>query len=233
MNFIFLAVVIAIIAISAFLVKIASVALNLTGLDEKKAFFQAVSAFTGTGFTTRDSELVVSNDVRRKIIMFLMVMGNAGLISVITTLLLSFSRGGLAPVLKNIAIILLAILIIIKISMHKGITRTLTKRIQEKLVKSATFTKRPVEEILRIAEGYGIAEVMLNENCEDIGKTLFESSFRRRDILILAIERASGVMPAPHASDRLQLNDTLICYGKLANIGQGGAAAGVQGKQAS
>ena len=106
--------------------------------------------------------------------------------------------------------------------MHKGITRRLTKRIQEKLAKSATFTKRPVEEILRIAEGYGIAEVLLNENCEDIGKTLFESSFRRRDILILAIERASGVMPAPHASDRLQLNDTLICYGKLANIGQGG-----------
>jgi ribosomal protein S6--L-glutamate ligase len=71
---------------------------------------------------------------------------------------------------------------------------------------------------LRLAEGFGIAEVTLNEDCADIGKTLFESSFRQNDILILAIERVSGVMPAPHASDKLLLNDTLICYGKLENV---------------
>jgi len=218
MNLIFLATVIIIIAASALIVKIASVALNLTGLDEKRAFFQALSAFTGTGFTTRDSELIVNHDIRRKIIVLLMVLGNAGLISVITTLLLSFRRGGLAPVLVNIAIILLSILLLVRLSTHKGITRKLTKRIQEKLIQSATFTKRPVEEILRLAKGYGVAEVTLNEDCADIGKTLFESSFRQKDILIMAIERSGGVLPAPRASDQLLLNDTLICYGKLENI---------------
>ena len=72
--------------------------------------------------------------------------------------------------------------------------------------KYSPFTKRPVEKILRLAEGYGIAEVTLNENCSDIGKTLFESSFRQKDILIIAIERASKVIPAPHASDKLLIN---------------------------
>jgi hypothetical protein len=218
MTLLFVIPVIAIIVISVFIVKIASVALNLTGLDDKRAFFQALSAFTGTGFTTRDSELVVNNDIRRKIIIFLIILGNAGFISVITTLILSFQKGGITPVLINIVLILLAILLIIKVSFHKGITRNLTKKIQRRLIKSPNFTKRPVEEILRLAEGYGIAEVTLNESCSDIGKTLFESSFRQKDILIMAIERESGVIPAPHASDKLLLNDTLICYGKLHNI---------------
>jgi hypothetical protein len=218
MDLIFVIPVIVIIVISAFIVKIASVALNLTGLDEKRAFFQALSAFTGTGFTTKDSETVVHHDIRRKIIMFLMILGNAGLISIITTLMLSFRREGVTQVLVNITIILLAILLLIRVSSNKGITRRLTKKIQERLIKSPTFTKRPVEEILRLAEGYGIAEVMLGEECVDIGKTLFESSFRQNDILVLAIERGASVIPAPHASDRLLLNDMLVCYGKLENM---------------
>jgi len=218
MGFIFVIPLIVIIIISAFIVKISAVALNLTGLSEKQAFFQALSAFTGTGFTTRDSELVVHNEIRRKIIMFLMIMGNAGLVSVITTLILSFSRGGIHPFFINITLILFAILILIKISGNKEFARRLTKKIQARLARSATFTKRPVEEVLRLAEGYGVAEVTLSEECAEIGKTLFESSFRQQDILILAIERGRDVIPAPHASDRLLVNDTIVCYGKLSNI---------------
>lgn len=220
MNFIFVIPVTVLIIISVFIVKIASVALNLTGLDEKRAFFQALSAFTGTGFTTRDSELIVNNDIRRKIIMFLMILGNAGLITVVTTLVLSFVKGGATPVVVNIGLILLVILLLIKVSLNKGITRKLTKKIQARLIRTPTFTKRPVEEILRLAEGYGIAEVKINEDCIDLGKSLFESSFRQKDILIMAIERGNSVIPAPHASDILMINDTLICYGKLHNIGE-------------
>ncbi len=218
MDFIYVITVVLIIIVSALIVKISSVALNLTGLDQKKSFFQAISAFTGTGFTTRDSELIVQNDIRRKIVMFLMIMGNAGFISVISTLVLSFVRSGVSLVLVNICIILLAVLLLIRVSLNKGFARKITKKIQLKLMKSRTFTKRPVEEILRLAEGYGIAEVTLSDECEDIGKDLYSSSFRQKDILILAIERGTQVLPAPHASDKLMAGDTLICYGKLDNV---------------
>ena len=218
MDFIYVLTVILIIIVSAFIVKISAIALNLTGLDSKKSFFQAISAFTGTGFTTKDSELIVQNDTRRNIIIFLMIMGNAGFISVISTLILSFVHNGASLVLVNICAILLAILLLIRLSLNKEIVRKFTRRIQLKLMKTRTFTKRPVEEILRLAEGYGIAEVTLGEDCEDVGKTLYDSSFRQKDILILAIERGTHVVPAPHASDQLLLNDMLICYGKLDNI---------------
>ena len=218
MNILFVIPVILVIIVSVFIVKIAAVALNLTGLDKKRAFFQALSAFTGTGFTTKDSELVVRNGIRRKIIIFLMILGNAGLISVITTLTVSFVKGGLAPVLLNTSLILLAILLLIRISINKEIARKLTKKIQDRLMKSATFTKRSVEEVLRLAEGYGVAEVTLTEKCGEVGRTLVESTFRQKDILVLAIEREDAVVPAPRGEDRLLAGDIIICYGKLDNI---------------
>ena len=74
------------------------------------------------------------------------------------------------------------------------------------------------EEVLRIAKDYGIAEVNIKETCQDLNKTLNNSSFRENDILVLAIERKDGVIPAPKAGDHINLDDTLICYGRLSNI---------------
>jgi len=218
-HIIYVIPVILVVAISVFVVKIATVALKMTGLDEKKAYFQALSAFTGTGFTTKDSELVLENEIRRKIIVFLMVLGNAGLITVITTLVITFgSRGNIGPVLGNVGIVLVLIFILFKLLTHRGVKKFLNDKIESRLEKRPPFQKRPVEEILRIAKNYGIAEVSIKESCQDLGKTLSESSFRENDILILAIERENAVIPTPKASDKILLDDTLICYGRLPNI---------------
>lgn len=217
-NLIFAIPVILVIAISVLIVKIATVALRMTGLDEKRAYFQALSAFTGTGFTTRDSELVFEDDIRRKIIIILMVLGNAGLITVITTLVISFGRGNMLPLVANAGIVLLLIFILFKALTHRGVTKFLNDKIESRLEKRAPFQKRPVEEILRIAKDYGIAEVTIKEQCQDLNKPLSSSSFRKNDILVLAIERKDGVIPAPKASDQIALDDTLICYGRLSSI---------------
>lgn len=218
-SIIYVVPVVLVIAISAIVVKIATIALKMTGLDEKKAHFQALSAFTGTGFTTRDSEMVLENNTRRKIIMVLMILGNAGLITVITTIILSLGRGGnMNSLFLNVGIVLILIFTLFKIATHKGITKFLNDKIESRLEKSPPFQKRPIEEIVRIAKNYGIAEVNISESCQDREKTLSESSFRENDILILAIERENTVIPAPKATDRIQKDDTLICYGKLSNI---------------
>lgn len=47
------------ILISFIVVRIGAVAFELTGLEWSIAKFQALSCFTGTGFTTRESELVL------------------------------------------------------------------------------------------------------------------------------------------------------------------------------
>ena len=84
-SIILLVPVIIIIVLSVVVVKIGSVALTMTGMSESKAHFQSLSAFSGTGFTTRDSEVIMEDGMRRKIVMVLMILGNAGYITVITT----------------------------------------------------------------------------------------------------------------------------------------------------
>ena len=48
-----------IILVSVVVVKIGTVALTMTGLDRRKAAFQALSAFSTTGWTTREAELLI------------------------------------------------------------------------------------------------------------------------------------------------------------------------------
>ena len=55
-------------------VNICSILLRLTGMPIKKARFQVVSLLTSTGFTTRESEMIVQHPVRRKIASWLMVV---------------------------------------------------------------------------------------------------------------------------------------------------------------
>ena len=66
------------ILVSFLFVRAASIALMMTGLAKPKARFQALSAFSGTGFTTREAESIVNHPQRRKIVRWLMMGGNAG-----------------------------------------------------------------------------------------------------------------------------------------------------------
>jgi len=70
-------------ALSFFLVRVFAVALRLTGLPEHSARFQAISALTGTGFTTSEAEMIVNYPIRRRIIVVLMLFGNLGIVSVL------------------------------------------------------------------------------------------------------------------------------------------------------
>jgi Trk-type K+ transport system membrane component len=74
-----------VIFISFLIIRAAAIALMMTGLDQKRARFQALSAFSGTGFTTKEAESVVTNPKKRRIVTWLMILGNAGVGTVIVT----------------------------------------------------------------------------------------------------------------------------------------------------
>ena len=79
-----------VLGLSMVIVRVATVALVHTGLGRETARFQARSAFTGAGFTTGESEQVVGHPVRRRIVMWLMLVGNVGIATAMASLLLSF-----------------------------------------------------------------------------------------------------------------------------------------------
>ncbi|MCR4911628.1 MAG: TrkA C-terminal domain-containing protein [Bacilli bacterium] len=62
-----IALVLLVITIYMFVIEIFSVAFKLTGLATNKIKFQVASLFTGTGYTTAESELIAKDEKRRKI----------------------------------------------------------------------------------------------------------------------------------------------------------------------
>lgn len=71
-----LALILAVIAVYMFTIETFSVAFKLTGLATNKIKFQVASLFTGAGFTTGESEIIVNDDKRRKIAVACMYTGH-------------------------------------------------------------------------------------------------------------------------------------------------------------
>lgn len=207
-----------IIVVFFFIVRIATVILKLTGLDENTARFQAISAFTGTGFTTREAELILVDALRRKTVIVLMVLGKVGIVSMIAGLFLSFGNDGLANDLWKVISLILFMLFLYKLTTFKGFSYTLNRFIEKNIVARKFIKQRILEELFSLPQGYGIAQLTITKDVEEKGLSLREAGFIKRNILVLGIERDNILMSFPHADDKLLEGDRLLCYGLLKNI---------------
>ena len=79
-----------VLTLSLLVTRLATSALMLTGVSHQLARLQALSALTGVGFTTSESERIVDHPVRRRILILMMLVGNAGFVTEASTLVLSF-----------------------------------------------------------------------------------------------------------------------------------------------
>ncbi|MFA5411633.1 MAG: potassium transporter TrkA, partial [Candidatus Omnitrophota bacterium] len=96
-----------IILLSIIVVRIGAVALELTGLSPEIASFQAQSAFSGVGFTTLESEAIVTHPLRRRIVRVLILLGSAGITTSMATLVLAFiGQSGRGIVLRGEILVL-------------------------------------------------------------------------------------------------------------------------------
>lgn len=207
-----------IIVVFFLIVRIATIILKLTGLDESTARFQAISAFTGTGFTTREAELILEEPTRRKTAVVLMILGKVGIVSIITGLFLSFGKGDFSSELEKAIFLILFILLLYKLTTLRGFGQTLNKFIEKRIVARGQFRQKTLEELFSLPRGYGIAQLRITKDTEEKGCTIQEAGFIKKNILVLCIERADTLIPFPRAEDVVQEGDKLLCYGLINNI---------------
>jgi hypothetical protein len=223
------------IIVSFVVVRIGAIAFQLTGLEWSLAKFQALSCFSGTGFTTKESELITNNKQRRKIASILIILGNAGLVIMIATLagslvpqetiLSKLSESFLPFDIKpdlvkwvNLAIIIVVVYGIYRIFTHEKFVRKMTTFLRKKIIKKEIFQKVSFEELLLATGGYGISRIAINAGSPVLNKTLAKSELREQDIMVLATVRGTETIPNPPANMKIMLGDELICFGKLENI---------------
>ena len=220
---------------SFIIVRIGAVAFQLTGLEWSLAKFQSLSCFSGTGFTTKEAELITGDPRRRRIASILMVLGNAGLVTLVATgasalnpqqvLLARLSESLLpfsipSPMIPwvNLTVIILGLVVIYKISKNRKVAGKFTRYLRKKIRKKDLLKPVSFEELLLLTGGYGISRIEVCENSPLIDKTLIESDLRKKDITVLAIVRGNETMPNPTALVTIHKRDELIAFGKLENI---------------
>jgi hypothetical protein len=202
--------------LSLLVVRIATVALTVTGLSEGAARFQARSAFTGTGFTTREAESVVDHPVRRRIIMLLMILRNAGIVTAVSSLILSFvntlqSEEGL----MRLGWLLGGIIVLWLLSISPWVDRQLSRLIRWALRKWTHLDVRDYVSLLHLAGNYAISEMQVEP-----GDWIAETSLRDLDlggegVLVLGIERGDGTyVGAPTGDTIIEPGDNVLLYGR-------------------
>jgi len=231
MNFLIFLVIL---TVSFIVVRIGAIAFELTGLEWSLAKFQALSCFTGTGFTTKEAELITGHPQRRRIASVLIVLGHAGLVSLIATFANSlrpddlFSKiqipflnlnlpSSIEPWIKLLIIILFFYLLYI-IFAHSKLAKKITQLLKSRIVKNELIKPVSFEELVVSTGGYGVSSIEICKDSPILNKSILESELRKHDITVLAIERNGEIMPNPSPEQKILLGDRLICFGKLGTI---------------
>lgn len=228
---IWIAVLVLVLAISMTCVKIGSAALRMTGLDQETASFQALSAFTGTGFTTREAETITKDRRRRRIAKTLMVAGNVGLAVSLVALFQSFQvdpfdrlhpdwepKSEKLLIALRFFIAVVGLIFLYNLAFGKRLNRWLTRFIERRLEQSTDLALPHFEHVLRLGRGYGISEIRIREGHPAMGKSLLDLGWGRQGVLVLAIERGSELIAGPTAATEILEGDEIVCYGPTEKI---------------
>lgn len=215
--------VILILSISFLVTKVATIVLMHTGLSRQSAKFQARSAFTGVGYATKEAESIVNHPLRRRIIMLLMLLGNAGIVSVLATLLLTMLDSSEGPYNLSLAarmgLLLAGIILITIIFNSRIVNRGLSKIINYALQKYTKLNVKDYSGLLHLAGEYEISEIFIDKDDWLAEKRLAELALPREGLFILGINRKSGkYLGVPRHDTQICPGDTLIIYGRASAI---------------
>lgn len=209
-----------VIALSMFVTRTATIALMHTGMSRERARFQARSAFSGAGFTTNESEVVVRHPVRRKIIMLLILFGNAGVVTAISSLILGFvgPSEGFAHE-RNIYLLIFGIALLYFSARSNRLDRLLDRIINKMLEEFTEIRPRSFSKLMTVMEDYEVTEIKAEENTWLEGSTLAELKLPEEGILVLGIIRdEANYIGVPRGKYEIEPEDRLVVYGRSGRI---------------
>ena len=194
--------------------RIATTALMATGMSRQYARFQARSAFTGVGFTTSEAEDVVSHPVRRRIVMVLMLLGNAGLATVVATLLFGFTGTDASQWLRRSAVLVIGLGAIWMLAANQRAERALRNLFTRLLRGDGPVPVHDYVGLLHVGGDYSIGELQVQDGDWIADRTLADLRLRDEGVAVLGVEHAGEYRGAPGGSTRVAAGDTLVIYGR-------------------
>lgn len=204
-----------VIVLSVLVTRIAAVMLAHTGVSREMARFQARSAFTGVGFTTYESEAVVNHPLRRRIVLTLMLLGNAGFVTAVSTLILGFvDRQSPGEVWGRILVLGAGLAILWRLATSAWIDRHLSRVVDRALDRFTDLDVRDYASLMQLGGDYRLSELTVREDDWVAERPLRETRLRDEGVIVLGVHRADGTyLGAPTGDTRIVPGDTLLIYG--------------------
>lgn len=215
------------------IVRVGAKAFMMTGLPRDIAEFQALSCFFGVGYTTNEAEMIVNHPRRRRIAGHLIIWGNIGITSALSTVILTFIEqepdwlGHIIPTDSSYSFYVKIGYIVVGLLLIWGVFRLLARlhpieRLMERALKRMkVFQTISYETVLHSSDGYSVMQVLIEPDNELIGATLAGATLAQRGVLVLSIQRDAGEMIAtPLPTTEFRAGDLLTVYGREYTVPQ-------------
>lgn len=151
---------------------------------------------------------------RRRIINLLIVTGSIGIVTAITSLVLSFSRTS-GSALPRFSYLIVGTVVIVLFARSRWFNRLLSPVLGRILSETTTLDVHEYEYLLELREGYRVAELTVAENGWLTHESLRGLRLSAEGVVVLGINPRDGSYSSPPDPDAtLYPGDVLVVYGQ-------------------
>ena len=201
-----------------------TVLFRFTGLPDERARFQVISLLTGCGYTTKESELILSHRHRRRLARITMLFGyvfNITIVSVFVNVFLSLKQTQIGHVFAGLLVPLVTaavIFVFMRVPRVRAWGDAVLLRLADRLIGRTDSFNTVL--LLYFIGADTIAQVTLNDIPDEYrGVSLADMKLRAdTGILVMLVEKP-GQKPAPAGADTVfEVGDQLTVFGDYATI---------------
>lgn len=197
------------------IIEIFSSIFSIEGVQIDKSKFQVISILTGTGFTTNESELMLSTKRRRKLTQILILFSylfNITIVSTIINLFISTSNVTAEELIIGVILTLTNIILLIILNKATRVRKFFDMIIRNIEIKRMEKRKNPMS----IYDRYGdkvIAEVVLIKMNNKLKNTNVMKINKEYGIQIPVIKRGEEIISNLNEKINLKEGDVLLVFG--------------------
>jgi hypothetical protein len=205
-----------VLTVSLLITRLATAALMLTGVSHQLARLQALSALTGVGFTTAESERIVDHPARRRILILMMLVGKGGFVTEASALVLSFV--GVTTRVEGLlraGWLLGGLAALGLVASNEWVERGMLSVMSRVLRKWSDLEAYDYVELLEMARGYRVRSILVNPGDWVEGKPLAELKLFDEGVTVLGIHHDDGTyLGVPRGETTIQVRDRIVLYGR-------------------
>ena len=197
---------------------------RLTGLTAERARFQVTSLLTGTGFTTKESEIIMTSPRRRRLARATMLFGYVFTVTIVSALINVFMSMKTIQAEHQLFSLLIPLgtVALIFIFMRVPTVRAWFDHQLRRLADRVFDRKETFNAVLMIDNlgSESIAQVTLRQIPDEYkGLSLAETRLRAETgILVMLVERPGGKPEVAHANTVFEPGDKLTVFGNYSTI---------------